>query len=138
MDPIAYDTIAPNIAQVDVSGAEVRVSWKCPSTGREVGKSTAYMAADLSVAARVQAIVKRSIAYEIIYGAARVVADLIGGVVGRVVSNAAYTAASDINTKVTAGSDYTETSRKTAILAAFESVKPSLVWDEKQQKFIAR
>ena len=138
MDPIAYETIAPNIAQVDVTGAEVRVSWKCPLTGREVGKSTAYMTADPSVAARVQASVKRSIAYEIIYGAARVVADLLGGVAGRVVSNAAYTAASDINTKVTAGSDYTEASRQTAIVAAFESVKPSFVWEEKQQKFIAR
>jgi len=138
MNPIQYDTIAPNIAQVDVNGALVRVSWKCPLTGRDVGQSTANMTADPSVAGRVQASVQRSIASEVIYGAARLVAGLLGGAVGRVVGNAAYTAASDINSKVTAGSDYTEASRKAAIVTAFESVKPSFVWDEKRQRFVAR
>jgi hypothetical protein len=138
MNPVDYDLIAPNIAHVDVNGALVQVSWKCASTGRDVGQSTANMAADPSVAARVQASVQRSIASEIIYGAARLVAGLLGGAVGRVVSNAAYTAAGDINAKVTAGSDYTEASRKAAIVAAFESVKPSFVWDEQRQRFVAR
>jgi len=138
MNPIAYETIAPNVANVAVNGAVVQVNWKCSLTGREVGQSTATMTADPSVAGRVQASVKRSIAYEVIYGAARIVADLLGGVAGRVVSNAAYTAASDINSKVTAGSDYTEASRQAAIVAAFESVKPSFAWDDEQQKFIAR
>ncbi len=138
MNPIQYDAIAPNIAQVDVNGALVRVSWKCPLTGRDVGQSTANMTADPSVAGRVQASVQRSIASEVIYGAARLVAGLLGGAVGRVVGNAAYTAASDINSKLTAGSDYTEASRKAAIVTAFESVKPSFVWDEQRQRFVAR
>jgi hypothetical protein len=138
MNPISYDTIAPNVARVDVDGAVVRVGWKCPVTGRDLGQSTSTMAADPSMAGRVQASVKRSIAYEVIYGAARIVADLVGGAVGRVVSNAAYTAAGDINSKVTAGSEYTEASRRAAIVAAFESVKPSFVWDDKHNKFIAR
>ena len=63
---------------------------------------------------------------------------MLGGAVGRVVSNAAYTAAGDINSRVTAGSDYTEASRKAAIVTAFESVKPSFVWDELRQGFVAR
>jgi hypothetical protein len=138
MNPVTYDTIVPNIALVDVNGALVRVSWKCPLTGREVGQSTANMSADPSVAARVQASVKRSIASEIIYGAARLVSGLLGGAAGRVVSNAAYTAAGDINSRVTAGSDYTEASRKAAIVTAFESVRPSFVWDDPRQRFIAR
>jgi hypothetical protein len=138
MNPVSYDTIAPNIAQVDVNGAIVRVSWKCPLTGREVGQSTASMSADPSVAARVQASVQRSVASEIIYGAARMVAGLLGGAAGRVVGNAAYTAAGEINSRVTAGSDYTEASRKAAIVTAFESVKPSFVWDDQGQRFIAR
>lgn len=138
MNPVSYDTIAPNIAQVDVNGAIVRVSWKCPLTGREVGQSTASMSADPSVAARVQASVQRSVASEIIYGAARMVAGLLGGAAGRVVGNAAYTAAGEINSRVTAGSDYTEASRKAAILTAFESVKPSFVWDDQGKRFIAR
>jgi hypothetical protein len=138
MNPAPYDTIAPNIAHVDMEGALVRVRWKCPSTGREVGQSTANMSADPSVAAKVQASVQRSIASEVIYGAARLVAGLLGGAAGRVVSNAAYTAAGDINSRITAGSDFTEASRQAAIVAAFESVKPSFVWDEQRQRFIAR
>jgi hypothetical protein len=138
MNPVPYETIAPNIAQVDVDGALVRVSWKCPLTGREVGQSTASMSADPSVAARVQASVQRSIASEVIYGAARLVAGLLGGAAGRVVSNAAYTAAGDINSRITAGSDYTEASRQAAIVTAFEAVKPSFVWDEQRKRFVTR
>jgi hypothetical protein len=138
MNPVPYETIAPNIAQVDVDGALVRVSWKCPLTGREVGQSTASMSADPSVAARVQASVQRSIASEVIYGAARLVAGLLGGAAGRVVSNAAYTAAGDINSRITAESDYTEASRQAAIVTAFEAVKPSFVWDEQRKRFVTR
>ncbi len=138
MNPVTYDTIVPNISQVEVNGALVRVSWKCPLTGREVGQSTANMSADASVAGRVQASVQRSIASEIIYGAARLITGLVGGAAGRIVSNAAYTAAGDINSRVTAGSEYTEASRQAAIVTAFESVRPSFDWDDRRQKFIAR
>jgi hypothetical protein len=138
MTPVRYDTIAANIAHVDVTNAQVHVHWKCPATGRDVGASTATMAADASVTGRVQSSVKRSIASEVIYGAARVIAGLIGGAAGRVVSNAAYTAAADINSKVTAGADYTDASRQTAIVTAFEAVKGSFVWDDQQQRFVAR
>ena len=138
MNLVQYETIVPNIAQVNVDGGQVRVSWKCPSTGREVAQSTASMSADPSVTARVQASVQRSVASEIIYGAARFVGSLLGGAAGRVVSNAAYTAAGEINSRATAGSDYTEASRRAAIVTAFESVKASFVWDDQKQRFIAR
>lgn len=137
MTLVRYETIAPNIAQVDVNGGALEVTWRCAVTGREVGRSTANMAADTSVTNRVQASVKRSIASEVIYGAARLVAGLLGGAAGRVVSNAAYTAASDINTRVTSGVDYSEASRQAAIVSAFDTVKPSFVWDEQRQRFIA-
>jgi hypothetical protein len=138
MNPVGYDTIEPNIARVDLDGAQVQVFWKCPATGREIGQSAATMAADASVTSRVQASVKRSIASEVIYGAARIIAGLLGGAAGRVVSNAAYTAAADINTRVTAGVDYTEASRQAAIVTAFESVKESFVWDPQANRFVAR
>ena len=138
MNPVAYDKIEPNIAAVEVNGALVQVRWKCPLTGREVGQSTANMAADSSVAGRVQASIKRSIASEILYGAARLVAGLLGGAAGRVVSNAAYTAAGEVNSRATAGVDYSEASRQAAIVTAFESVRPSFAWDEQRQRFIAR
>jgi hypothetical protein len=66
------------------------------------------------------------------------VAGLLGGAAGRVVSNAAYTAAGDINSRITAGSDYTEASRQAAIVTAFEAVKPSFVWDEQRKRFVTR
>ena len=137
MKSVQYETIAANVAGVDLNGATVHITWKCPATGREVGRSTATMAVDSSVSNRVQASVKRSIASEVIYGAARLVAGLLGGAAGRVVSNAAYTAANDINNRVVSGVDYTEASRRAAIVAAFDTVKPSFVWDDQRQRFIA-
>ena len=138
MIPVGYDTIVPNIDSVDIDGAAVHVSWKCPVTGRQVARSTGHMSADASVTARVQASMKRSIASEVIYGAARLVAGLLGGAAGRVISNAAYTAAGDINQRVTAGVDYTEASRQAAIVTAFEAVQESFVWNEQQQRFVAK
>jgi hypothetical protein len=138
MEPISYKAISANIAQVVVEGAQVQVSWKCPLTGREVGVTRATMAADPSLASRVGASVKRSIASELIYGAARLVSGLLGGAAGRVIGNAAYTAAADVNARATAGVDYSQASREAAIVVAFESIKSSFVWDEQRRWFVAR
>lgn len=137
MNPITYDSIAPNIAQVSVNGGQVEVRWKCPATGRPVGTSTGAMAPDTSLTARVGANVKRSIASELIYGAARLISGLLGGALGRILSNATYTAAADLNTKATSGVDYTDASRQAAIVAAFEAVKSSYTWDEARHQFVA-
>lgn len=138
MNPISYDSIAPNIAQLTVVGSQVEVSWKCPATGRAVGTSVANMAADPSLAGRVGASVKRSIANEVIYGAARMLSGLIGGSVGRVLTSATYAAAADLNTKATSGADYTQASREVAAVSAFESIKSSFAWDEARHQFVAR
>jgi hypothetical protein len=136
-NPIRYETIAANVAAIDVQGSLVQVSWKCPLSGRVVGQSSAGMSADPSVASRVSSSVKRSIASEILFGAARVLSSLVGGAAGRVLSNAVYTAAGEINTRVTSGVDYTEASRQAAILAAFGAVRGSFAWDEKRGQFVA-
>ena len=138
MNPVGYAALEPNIARIETDGAQVQVFWKCPVTGREVGPSTAWMAADASMTNRVQASVKRSIASELIYGAARILSGLLGGAAGRVVGNAVYTAANDINTRVTAGVDYTEASRQAAVVTAFDAVKDSFVWDDQRRQFVAK
>jgi hypothetical protein len=138
MNTISYGSIAPNIAQVSVDGAQVNVTWKCPVSGRVIGTSQGWMAADASLSNRVGASVKRSIASEVIYGAARVLSGLLGGAAGRVVSNAVYTAAGDINARAISGVDYTDASRQTAIVAAFDAVKSSFTWDEARRQFVAR
>ena len=138
MDPIRYDAIEPNIGHVSVQGSLVEVSWRCPVSGREVGRSSASMSADPALSARVGASVKRSIVSETIYGAARFVTGLVGGVAGRVVGQAVYTAANDIDARLTAGVDYTNATREAAIVNAFEAVKDSFAWDEKRKRFVAR
>jgi hypothetical protein len=138
MSAVTYDSIADNIAEVKVQGSQVEVSWKDAVTGRVVGTSTAAMAADDSLRHRVGASVKRSIANEIIYGIARAISSALGGAVGRVISNATYTAAGDINARATADVDYSEDTRRAAVVAAFESVKASFEWDEKRKQFVAK
>ena len=138
MSPITYASIAPNIADVTVDGAQVNVNWRCPATGKLVGASSGTMSADASMSGRMGASVQRSIAQEVIYGAARFASSFLGGAAGRVVSNAVYTAANDINSKATSNADYTEASRQAAIVAAFESVKASFTWDEQQRRFVAQ
>jgi hypothetical protein len=138
MSAVTYDVIANNVAEVQVNGGQVQVTWKCPVTGRVVGTSTGSMAADNSLGHRVGASLKRSIASEIIYGLARTIAGLLGGAAGRVISNATYTAAGDINTRMTANVDYSEDTRRAAVVAAFESVKGSFDWDEKRRQFVAK
>jgi hypothetical protein len=138
MHTISFDSISPNIAQASVDGAQVNVTWKCPVSGRVVGTSTGWMSADPSLTSRVGASVKRSIANELIYGAARMVSSLLGGAAGRVISNATYTAAADINARATSAVDYTEASRQAAIVVAFEAVKSSFTWDDARRQFVAR
>jgi len=138
MESTTYETVAVNVAQVDVDGGTVRVSWKCPATGRTVGESSASMQADASMTGRVRASVKRNVVSEIIYGAARFLAGRIGGAAGRVVNDAVYTAASDLNNKASAGSEYTEASRRAAIVSAFDTVKEQFVWDAATGRYVAR
>jgi hypothetical protein len=137
MSAISYDSIAGNIEQVSVDGAVVNVTWKCPASGRLMGSSTATMTADQSITSRMGASVKRSIASEMIYGAARIVSGLIGGAAGRVISNAVYTAANDINTRAVAGVDYSEASRREAIVLAFEAVKSNFEWNDSRRQFVS-
>ena len=137
MSAITYDSIVANIEQVSVDGAVVNVSWKCPVSGRLIGSSTATMTADQSITSRMGASVQRSIASEMIHGAARIVSGLIGGAAGRVISNAVYTAAGDINARAVAGADYSEASRREAIVLAFEAVKSSFEWNDRRRQFVA-
>ncbi len=138
MNPVRYETIAPNIGHVQTNGTQVEVTWIDPDGCREVGRSTAYMQADTSLGSRVGASVKRSIVSEVVYGLARLISGRVGGVAGRVISNATYTAANDVNTRATADAGYTEASRQAAIVSAFESVRASFAWDDGRQRFRAR
>ena len=135
MKPIDYAVIEPNIASVHVEGQTVRVSWKCPQTGRMMGESSATMSVDDSVGGRVQANVKRSIVSEIGSAVARFVSSLLPGAAGRVLSNAAYTATSDLQSRATANVDYTEATRRAAVVSAFNSVQAYFSWNDARERF---
>ena len=133
-----YDAIASNIAAVTVSGSTVQVTWQCPETGQRMGESSANMQADASVGGRVQSTVKRSVVSEVTSGAARFIGNLLGGSAGRVLRDAAGTAASDLRNKADSAMEYSEASRRAAIVAAFASVESSFQWDDRKQRFRAR
>jgi len=138
VNAISYDAIHPNIAEVRVIGASVQVTWKCPETGRRVGESSATMSSDASVGGRVKSSVKRSIVSEISSGAARFLGGLLGGAAGRVARDAAYTAASDLRSKADSALEYSEASRRAAIISTFSSVESLFLWDDRRQRFLAR
>ena len=50
MNPPRYETTAPNIARVDVDGAQVQVTWKCLRGGQfratKVAEESAAQAGD--------------------------------------------------------------------------------------------
>jgi hypothetical protein len=45
--------------------------------------------------------------------------------------------AGDINARAVAGADYSEASRRTAIVLAFEAVKSSFEWNDSRRQFVA-
>jgi hypothetical protein len=124
MSQIEYDTIEPNVANVQVDGSNVRVTWRDPDTGRVVGESSATMSADYSIGGKVQSSVKRSIVSEVSSGAARFLGGLLGGAAGRVVRDAAYTVSSDVQSRASTAAQYTEASKR--------------AWNHEKQRFVAR
>jgi hypothetical protein len=138
MTSIDYGAIEPNVANVQVDGYTVRVTWKCPQTGRMMGESSAVMSVDDSVGGRFSANVKRNIVSEVGSSAARFVGNLLGGAAGRVLRNAAYSASSDLQSKATQNLGYTEASKRAAIASAFQSVEGYFAWNDERRQFEAR
>jgi hypothetical protein len=139
---VTYERIAGAIAAVTVHGAQVHVHWKNPHTGAPMGESTALMAADTSLSARLQVQARRSMVQEVLGAILRTLIAAVGGVVGggaaRVVRDVAYTASHDLQTRALAGAAYTDASRREAVVRAFAAVRPAFTWDERSARFIAR
>lgn len=135
---ITYEMIAANVASTRTAGNKVDVEWKCAASNRPMGRSEAYMAADSSVGNEVAGAVKRGIVREIGYSIARFVGGLVGGGAGRVLNDASHAAGSRVSHNVSAAAQYTEKSRREAVVQAFAAVQPQLRWDETSRKFVAR
>lgn len=143
---VTYERIAGAIAAVTVRGAQVRVHWKDPLTGTPMGESTASMASDPSLGARLRAQARRSVVQEIVGALLRavlaVVGSALGGAVGggagRVVRDVAHTAAHDVQARALAGVTYTDASRRDAVVRAFAEVREGFTWEERAGRFVAR
>jgi hypothetical protein len=135
---ITYEMIAANVAGTRVDGNKIDVEWKCAASNRPMGRSEAYMAADYSVGNEVAAAVKRGVVREIGQSIARFLGGLIGGGAGRVLTDASHAAGSRVSQNVSTAAQYTEKSRRDAVVQAFAAVQAQLRWDEASRRFIAR
>lgn len=136
--PVTYERIAASIAAVTVHGAEVRVHWKNPLTGAPMGESSAMMSVDTSLAARVKAQAKRSVVQEIAAAFMRALTGALGGSAGRIVRDMAYTASHDLQTRALAGVNYTESTRREAVVRAFAAVQDRFTWEASSRRFVVR
>ncbi len=136
--PVTYERIAASIAAVTVHGADVRVHWKNPLTGAPMGESSALMSVDMSLAARVKAQAKRSVVQEIAAAFMRALSGALGGSAGRIVRDMAYTASHDLQSRALAGVNYTESTRREAVVRAFAAVQERFTWDASSRRFVAR
>ena len=134
---ITFDLIAANVGNARTSGAKVEVDWVCPATGKAMGRSESYMAADHSVGNEMAASVKRGAAREAGYGIASFFGSLLGGAAGRVARDAVQSGSSRVNSNVSTAAQYTEKSRRGAIVEAFKSVEKNFTWSEKEGRFVA-
>jgi hypothetical protein len=134
---VTYDLIEPNIAELDVQGERVDVTWKCPVTGKIVDTSTAMMKAGGDpMAGEVKAVVSRTLIAEAIRFVSETIAHSVGGVAGRVAQQAAVPTQMGLSSKAIAPK-YTEAMRQKAIVEAFKQVKEKFNWDEDRGQFVA-
>ena len=135
MQPVTYDTIEPNIAEIDAQGNQVFVSWKCPTTGALVGTTRGVMVPD-ETAATVQKAVVRTTVSQIVNQIVAVIANSMGGISGKIATAAVTPAAAGLIGKATAPR-YTEGVRRKAVVQAFEGIKTKFRWDEDRGQFVA-
>ncbi len=139
MADITYEMIAANVANAKTNGSTVDIAWKCAATSKDMGRSTASMSMDHSMGGQVANSVKQSVIREMGYAVMNFVGKLIGGgAAGRVVRDATYTASNQVSSDVRTAAQYTESSKRAAIVEAFKSVADKYDWDEAKRQFIAK
>lgn len=133
---ITYEMIAPNVAGTRVAGNRIEVEWKCAETNRPSGRSEAYLVPDQSVRNEVATAVKRGVMREIGHGIARAIGKLLGGAAGRVLTDASHLATSRVSQNMSVSAQYTEKSRRAAVVQAFLAVQSQFRWDANGSRFV--
>ncbi len=131
-----FDMIEPNVAETEVDGANVIVTWKCPVSGKIVGKSEAPMQAATSTTRNVAQATQRSLLDAGVQAFVALFSRTFGGLAGQVASSAAYPAKAGAMAQVGRPA-YTKSSQNAAALEAFDQVKDKFRWDEDRELFVS-
>ena len=136
MPALNYDAIEPNIAEVDINGPTVEVTWKCPVSGKVIGSSEAVMQPSISASNQVKTSVKRTVVNEVIQFLNNTVVSMIGGSAGRVARAATSAARTGIDRKVSKPK-FDEETEHAAVVVAFRKVMDRFDWDEDRELYVA-
>ena len=134
MPDITYETIEANIGEVKTNGSRVDVTFKCGESGETVCDVNGTMKRDQSTGGRVEGAVKRSIWQEIKRFCYRLVGKAAGGGAG---GRVARSATSEATRDMGKDAQYTENSKKEAIVEAFKTVQKQFTWNEEKKKYLA-
>jgi hypothetical protein len=136
MGKITYDMIEPNVAETEVNGANVAVTWKCPVSGKIVGKTEAQMQATTSATRSISQAAQRTLLESAVQGFVSFISRTFGGLAGQVAGSAAMPAKASAFQQV-GRPVYTKASENQAAVTAFELVKDKFRWDENRELFVA-
>jgi hypothetical protein len=136
MSKVTYDNIEPNIAEVDVNGANVKVTWKCPVSGRIVGDSQADMKAAGGTTRAARTHVQRTLLAEAVTAFNRFIQSLFGTTAGKVAVAASGAVRTGVEQSM-AKPVYTPAAEHEAVVAAFRQVEGKFRWDEDRELFVA-
>jgi len=136
MPTTTFDMIEPNVAETEVNGQNVLVTWKCPVSGKIVGKSEAPMQAETSTTRNISQAAQRTLLDASLAAIVGFIGRTFGGLAGQVAGSAAYPAKAGAMGQI-ARPAYTKASENAAALAAFDQVKDKFQWDENRELFVA-
>jgi hypothetical protein len=131
-----FDMIEPNVAETEVNGQNVLVTWKCPVSGKIVGKSEGQMEAATSTARNMSQAAQRTLLNSALQALVEFIGRTFGGLAGQVAGSASYSAKAGAMGQI-ARPAYTKASENAATLAAFDQVKDKFRWDENRELFVA-
>jgi hypothetical protein len=131
-----FDMIEPNVAETDVRGDTVIVTWKCPVSGKIVGKSEAIMQPGTSTARDISRAAQRSMLDAAIGAFVGFMGRTFGSLAGQVAGAAAFPAKTGAVQKI-GRPVYDKASENAATLSAFDHVKDQFRWDENRELFVA-
>ena len=136
MPTVRYDMIEPNVAATDVDGENLTITWKCPVSGKVVGKSQAMMQPANSTTRSMAQATQRSLLESGIQALIAFINSTFGGVAGNVASAASYPARTGAMQQI-GRPVYSRASENDAAVQAFEQVKDKFRWDENRELFVA-